>query len=58
MLPKLEENSKVIHIKKERNGIIEERLKENANDITDIKDMIYLQQQLLQKRVLNVAKKR
>jgi hypothetical protein len=35
-LPKLKENSKLIKLKKERNGIIEEILKEDQSDIKDI----------------------
>ena len=35
-LPKLNENSKLIKLKNEINGIIEELLEENESDITDI----------------------
>jgi hypothetical protein len=40
-LPKLVENNKIIRLKKELNGIIEELLKENENDVTDINHLIY-----------------
>jgi hypothetical protein len=40
-LSKLIENSKLIHPKKEINGIIEEVLKEDETDITDINLLIY-----------------
>jgi hypothetical protein len=35
-LPKLNENSKLIKLKNEINGVIEELLEENESDITDI----------------------
>jgi hypothetical protein len=40
-LPKLIENNKLIHLKKEINGIIEGLLKEDETDITDINPLIY-----------------
>jgi hypothetical protein len=40
-LPTLVENSKIMWLKKEINGIIEELLKENEIDITDINHLIY-----------------
>jgi hypothetical protein len=40
-LPKLTENNKLIHLKKNKNGIIEELLKENETDVTDINHLIY-----------------
>jgi hypothetical protein len=39
-LPKLRENN-LIHLKKEINAIIEELLKENENEVTDINNLIY-----------------
>jgi len=40
-LPKLREDNKLIHIKKEINGIIEELLKENETDTEDINHLIH-----------------
>jgi hypothetical protein len=40
-LPKLVENNKIIWIKTEMNGMIEELLKENETGITDINHLIY-----------------
>jgi len=39
--PKLREENKLVHHKKEVNGITEERLKENETDITDVNHFIY-----------------
>lgn len=39
--PKLREENKLVHHKKEVNGITEERLKENETDITDVNHLIY-----------------
>jgi len=41
MLPKLKENSKLMKLKKEINGVIEELLEEDESDITDINNLIY-----------------
>jgi hypothetical protein len=40
-LPKLKENSKLIKLKKEINGINEEILKEVQSDIKDINKLMY-----------------
>jgi len=40
MLPKLKENSKLLKLKKEITGIIEELLEEDESDITDINNLI------------------
>jgi hypothetical protein len=40
-LPKLKENSKLMKLKNEINGIIEELLEENESGVTDINNLIY-----------------
>jgi hypothetical protein len=40
-LPQLREKNKLIHLKKEINGITEELLKEDETDITDTNHLIY-----------------
>jgi hypothetical protein len=55
-LPKLVENNKIIRLKKEMNGIIEELLKENENDITDINHLIYAAATVITEKVAKPGK--
>jgi hypothetical protein len=56
-LPKLTENNKLIHLKKEVNGIIEELLKEDETDITDINHLIYAAATVITERINKPGKK-
>jgi hypothetical protein len=56
-LPKLIENNKLIHLKKEINGIIDELLKEDETDITDINHLIYAAATVITKRITKPGKK-
>jgi len=40
-LPKLKENSKLIKLKEDINGLIEEPLEEDESDITDINNLMH-----------------
>jgi hypothetical protein len=55
-LPKLVENSKIIWLKKEMNGIIEELLKENEIDIPDINHLIYAAATVIMEKVTKPGK--
>jgi hypothetical protein len=54
-LPKLIEN-KLIHLKKEINGIIEELLKEDETDITDMNHLIYGAATVITERIAKPGK--
>jgi chorismate mutase len=54
-LPKLVENN-VVSIKKEMNGIIEEILKENKIDITDLNHLIYAAASVIMEEVIKPGK--
>jgi hypothetical protein len=56
-LPKLTENNKLTHIKKEINGIIEEHLKEDETDITDTDHLIYAAETVITKRITKPGQK-
>jgi chorismate mutase len=55
-LPKLVENNKVVSIKKEMNGIIEEILKENETDITDLNHLIFAAASVIMEEVTKPGK--
>jgi hypothetical protein len=55
-LPKLIENNKIIRLKKEINGIIEEILKENETDITDLNRLIYAAETVITEKVMKPGK--
>jgi hypothetical protein len=55
-LPKLIENNKPIHLKKEINAIIEELLKDE-NDITDKNHLIYVAATVITERITEPGKK-
>jgi hypothetical protein len=55
-LRKLIENNKLIHLKKEINGIIEELLKEDETDITDINLLIYAAATVVTERITKSGK--
>jgi hypothetical protein len=55
-LPKLVENSKIIWLKKVMNGIIEELLKENETDMTDINHLIYAAATVITEKVTKLGK--
>jgi hypothetical protein len=56
-LPKLIENNKLIHLKNEINGIIEELLKEDETDITDMNHLIYAAATVITERITKPGKK-
>jgi hypothetical protein len=56
-LPKLIENNKLIHLRKEINEIVEERLKEDETDITDINLLIYAAATDITERITKSGKK-
>jgi hypothetical protein len=56
-LPKQMENNKLIHLKKEINGIIEELWKEDETDITDINHLIYAAATVITERIAKTGKK-
>jgi hypothetical protein len=56
-LPKVIENNKLIHLKKVINGIIEELLKEDETDITDINHLIYAAATVITERITKPGKK-
>jgi hypothetical protein len=55
-LPKLVENNKIIRLKKEMNGIIEELMKENETDITDLNHLIYAAATVIMEKVTKPGK--
>jgi hypothetical protein len=55
-LPNLIENNKIIRLKKEINGIIEEILKENETDITDLNRLIYAAETVITEKVIKPGK--
>jgi hypothetical protein len=56
-LPKLIEKNKLTHIKKEIKGIIEEVLKEDETDMTDINHLIYAAATVTTERITKAGKK-
>jgi hypothetical protein len=57
-LPKLIEKNKLTHIKKEINGIIEEVLKEDETDMTDINHLIYAAAAVFTERITKPGEKK
>jgi hypothetical protein len=55
-LPELVENSKIIWLKKEINGLIEELFKENEIEITDINHFIYAAATVITEKVTKLGK--
>jgi hypothetical protein len=55
-LPKLIENSKIIRLKKEMNGIIEALLKEKETNITDLNHLTYAAARVITKKVTKPTK--
>jgi hypothetical protein len=56
-LPKLIENNTLMHFKEEINGIIEELLKEDETDITDVNHLIYAAATVIAERITKPVKK-
>jgi hypothetical protein len=56
-LPKLIEDNKLIHLKKEINGKIKKLLKENETDITDINHLMYAAATVITERITKPGKK-
>jgi hypothetical protein len=50
------ENNKIIRLKKEMNGIIEDILKENETDITDLNHLIYAAATVITEKVTKPGK--
>jgi hypothetical protein len=55
-MPKLIGNNKIIRLKKETNGIIEELVKENETDITDLNHLIYAAATVITEKVTKPGK--
>jgi hypothetical protein len=55
-LPKLVENRKIIWLKKEINSLIQELLKENEIEITDINHLIYAAARVITEKVIKLGK--